>query len=387
MQKWIIYFFGSALCLIGLSTAAQSVAKPMKVAVFAPVYLDAAFTGSVYKLGNNNLPKNILPGLDFYNGICLAIDSLNTEQNELTVLFYDTKNESQPLSEIIRSADMQDISLVIASFNSRNEIQLLADFAKEKKVPLVSMTYPNDGNITNNPFFTLVNPTLKTHIEGIYKYLQRNHPTETIHYFKKSGAAEDMISNQFADLNKRTPAMPLKIKQTDLSDSIQSADLFASMDSSSINIVLCGSLHEGFGVNLVKTITANKSYKTIIIGMPTWDAIKDMGKDAELIYTTPYNYSRSDKTGQYIETKYRTKYAGRPSDMVHKGFESLYHFGKLLIQYKNDLIYHLSDKSFKLFNEFDFQPVRSKTNGSTDYLENKKIYFVRKLNGQIKSIN
>jgi ABC-type branched-subunit amino acid transport system substrate-binding protein len=387
MQKWIKYFFGCVLALIGFSTAAQSVAKPMKVAVFAPVYLDAAFTGSVYKLGNNNLPKNILPGLDFYNGICLAIDSLNTEQNTLTVLFYDTKNVSQPLSEIIRSADIQDISLVIASFNSRNEIQLLADFAKEKKVPLISMTYPNDGNITNNPFFTLVNPTLKTHIEGIYKFLQRNHPTETIHYFKKAGAAEDMISNLFADLNKRTPALPLKIKQVELSDSIQSADVFASMDSSSINIVLCGSLNESFGVNLVKTITANKSYKTMIIGMPTWDAIKDIGKDAELIYTTPYNYSRSDKTGQYIETTYRNKYAGRPSDMVHKGFESLYHFGKLLIQYKYDLIYHLSDKSFKLFNEFDFQPVRSKTNGSTDYLENKKIYFVRKLNGQIKSIN
>ncbi|TAG29394.1 MAG: ABC transporter substrate-binding protein [Sphingobacteriia bacterium] len=387
MQKWIKYFFGCVLALIGFSTAAQSVAKPMKVAVFAPVYLDAAFTGSVYKLGNNNLPKNILPGLDFYNGICLAIDSLNTEQNALTVLFYDTKNVSQPLSEIIRSADIQDISLVIASFNSRNEIQLLADFAKEKKVPLISMTYPNDGNITNNPFFTLVNPTLKTHIEGIYKFLQRNHPTETIYYFKKAGAAEDMISNLFADLNKRTPALPLKIKQIELSDSIQSADVFASMDSSSINIVLCGSLNESFGVNLVKTITANKSYKTMIIGMPTWDAIKDIGKDAELIYTTPYNYSRSDKTGQYIETTYRNKYAGRPSDMVHKGFESLYHFGKLLIQYKYDLIYHLSDKSFKLFNEFDFQPVRSKTNGSTDYLENKKIYFVRKLNGQIKSIN
>lgn len=372
---------------MGFCAAAQSVAKPLKIAVFAPIYLDEAFAGSTYKLGNKNLPKNILPGLDFYNGICLAIDSLNAENAPLTVLFYDTKSSTKPLNEIIRSSEMQDISLLIASFNARNEIQPLADFALEKKVPLISMTYPNDGNISNNPFFVLVNPTLKTHIEGIYKYLQRNYPTETIHYFKKSGPAEEMISTLFTDLNKRTPALPLKIKQVELSDSLTETNIFNGMDSSKINMVLCGSLHEGFGAHLVKAIAANKLYKCLIIGMPTWDAIKEIGKDADIIYTTPFNYIRTEKIGQQIELNYRNKYAGRPSDMVHKGFESLYHFSNLLIKYHPNLIQYLSDKSFKLFNEFDFQPSRSKTDGRVDYLENKKIYFVRKMNGQLKSVN
>ncbi|MFX7763894.1 hypothetical protein ABTK05_19745, partial [Acinetobacter baumannii] len=59
--------------------------------VFAPVYLDSAFDGNTYKLGNTNLPRHILPGLDFYNGIMLAVDSLNKENQPLDIYFYDTK--------------------------------------------------------------------------------------------------------------------------------------------------------------------------------------------------------------------------------------------------------------------------------------------------------
>ena len=66
----------------------------------------------------------------------------------------------------------------------------------------------------------------------------------------------------------------------------------------------------------------------------------------------------------------------------------MYHFGKLLLKYQNNLINHLSDKEFKLFNEYDFQPVKlNSTNHLPDYLENKKLYFIRKVDTQIKSIN
>ncbi len=88
-----------------------------------------------------------------------------------------------------------------------------------------------------------------------------------------------------------------------------------------------------------------------------------------------------------VEVKYRSKLNGRPSDMVYKGFESLYRFGNLLIIYGADLIEHLSNKDFKLFNEFDFQPVKSyKEKIVPDYFENKKLYFIRKVDTQIKSI-
>ncbi|HQS24778.1 MAG: hypothetical protein B7Y11_11080 [Sphingobacteriia bacterium 24-36-13] len=382
LKKILLSLLGFIACN---SFWAQQTA-PLKIAVFAPVYLDTVFNGSNYTLGNNNLPRNILPGLDFYNGVQLAIDSLNAEGQSLTVLFYDSKSNTQSVKQILETESLQDVSMIIAAFNNRNDIKPLADFALKKQIPLISMTYPNDGGVKANPYFALVNSTLTTHVEGIFKYLQKNYPTEPILYLKRSGALEDMIEGLFQDLNKKTPALPLKIRIVSANDSTNIASFNEVMDSTKTNIIFCGSLNENFGINLVKTTAANKSYKSILIGMPTWDAIKDLGKGTEIIYSTPYNYTRTDKLAQSIIQIYRSKVSGRPSDMVFKGFEAMYHFGKLLIKHRNNIATQLSDNSFKLFNEFDFVPVKTNGESIPAYLENKRIYFVKKTDGVIKSI-
>ena len=68
------------LLITFLNVHAQAINKPpIKVAVFIPIYINNAFTGSEYKLSKLSLPKNILPGLEFYNGVTMAIDSLEQE--------------------------------------------------------------------------------------------------------------------------------------------------------------------------------------------------------------------------------------------------------------------------------------------------------------------
>jgi hypothetical protein len=39
-----------------------------------------------------------------------------------------------------------------------------------------------------------------------------------------------------------------------------------------------------------------------------------------------------------------------------------------------------------LFGEFDIQPIISKTTNTLDYFENKKLYFVRKADGVVKTV-
>ena len=377
-----------ALCLRETGSAQTDTVKPLKIAVFAPVYLDSAFTDSEYKLGRNNLPKYLLSGLDFYNGVMLAIDSLNTEQSPVAVFFYDSKSAADPLEEVLERAELNDVSLIIASFNTRSDVKPLADFALLHSIPLISSIYPNDGGVTANPFFIMINPTLRTHIEAIYKYLHRTYPIENITLFRRKGAIEDMIQSILNDMNKKTLGVPLKLKIVELTDEFTPDEVTANLDSMKTNILVSGTLNETFGSNLVKTVSSSKKYRAVIMGMPTWDGIKEIGKEAEIIYSTPYNLSRTDKLSRQLTDKYKVKYSGRPSDMVFKGFESMYHFTKLLLKHRDGLINHLSDKEYKLFNDFDIQPVRTnKASILPDYLENKKLYFIRKVDGQIKSVN
>ncbi len=370
------------LAFVCTHTSAQTM-KPVKtIAVFAPVYIDSAFEGDNFKAGNS-IPKNILPGLEFYNGMMLAVDSLQAEGVNIKVLFYDSKSSMESLESITKLPEFDSVSLIIASFNSRTELKPLADYSAEKKIPLISSTFPNDGGITNNPYFILLNSTLKTHCEELYKYVQRNYATGNLVMFRRKGATEDMIQSVFAEMGKSTPYLPLKIKTVELTDSFTEREFLNGLDSTKKNIVICGTPNEAFGLRMIKTISTATNFLTVTIGMPTWDGLKELSnpeyKGLEIIYSTPYNFQRTDKAGAVLMQKYKNKFDGRPSDMVFKGYESMYHFTKLLLAYDTALINHLSDKPYKVFNDFDIRPVKSRTDNRTiDYMENRKLYFIKK---------
>ncbi|MEQ1624931.1 MAG: ABC transporter substrate-binding protein, partial [Sediminibacterium sp.] len=336
--------------LVSFFTIQESRAQeaPTKIAVFAPLYLDSAFNGNNFKLGNTNLPKYLLPGLEFYNGVMMAIDSLNAEGVNAEVLIYDSKQSESAIQEILSKPELEGVSLIIASFNNRNEIKALADFALSRKIALISETYPNDGGVSENPYFVLINSTLRTHIDALYKYLQRFHSTDHLIWIKRKGALEDMIQSFFTELQKKTPSLALRIKTVEMVDSLNQQTLLTSLDSNRNNVLICGSLNEPFGTAIVKTLADNKDYKGTVIGMPTWDGFKDLAKPEykgiEIIYSSPYYFPRTDKISNTISNKYRNKFQARPSDQVFKGFESMYHFSKLLIKHKESFLDNISNK-------------------------------------------
>lgn len=376
-------------CWFGSANAQDNASnRPvLRVAVMAPLYIDSAFNGYTYKLGNSSLPKYLLPGLDFYNGVMLAVDSLNKEHAPLEVWVYDTKKAGTNIVSIVKELEYLNFSLIIASVNNAAEQKVISEFSFNKNIPVISATYPNDAGLNSNPFFIMVNSTLKTHVEAIYKYAQQNYVIGKMLYVTRKGALETKIQGYFAALD----ALPnkLKYKVVELPDSFNPEALTAFMDSTRQNIIICGSVNETFGNLVAHTLNNATSYRSVAVGMPTWDIINPATvKNIELVYSTPYNYSRTDRFGKSLIKQYKDRYQGRPSDMAFKGFESLYHFSKLMLENKANFLNNLSDSSYKIANDYRFEAVRL-TNFSfvPDYLENKKLYFVKMKEGVITSVN
>jgi len=395
----VFALFVCTLLVIGtpcLASRSNDSSAVVKIAVFAPVYIDSAFSGNVYKVTDNvSLPKNILPGLEFYNGVMLAIDSLQKELANIEVLFFDTKSIEEPLSKVLRNPVWDSVSLIIASFNNRQETKLISDLSALKKIPILSATYPNDAGIANNPYFVMLNPTLRTHCEALYKHIQRNYSTGNIVMFRRKGAVEDMIQQIFGEMARKTPGIPLKIKTVQLTDTFTTKQMLSYLDSNKQNIVVCGAVYEPFGIRLVQALNEAKNYSSTAIGMPTWDGLKelsrpvagDKSKGVEIVYSTPYNFQLKDNLAVNITTTYKNKYYARPSDWVLKGYESMYHFSHLLLQYGKNFMQYLSSKEYKLFNDYEVSPVRHATPTQIDYLENKKLYFIKKQDGVVKSVS
>src|SRR3954467_5664122 len=81
--------------------AQADTSKHVKVAVFIPIYAQGVLDTISYTSDKPNLPKTVLPGLEFYNGVMMAFDSLNQEGARVEISIYDTKQTNQSLTDLL----------------------------------------------------------------------------------------------------------------------------------------------------------------------------------------------------------------------------------------------------------------------------------------------
>ena len=359
-----------------------------KVGIFAPLYLDSVFTKNTFRY-RLNIPHFIQPAVDFVQGALIALDSLQAGQDFIDASVYDTKSYTQKVPDLISTNKLDSLQLIIGSVKDE-EYQQLAAFALQKNIPFISVTYPNDGGITGNPFLVIMNSTLKAHCDAIYSYILQNHGTDKIYLCRKNGAQEDMVASYFKQANEQDGKPLLPIETLNVDNNINAAFLKSKLDSNRTSVIIAASLDETFAGAVSKACyDLHKSYPINLIGMPTWDnfsALYDAKAlaDFPMYYTTPYYNDKLDPFSKTLTAAYYKKYKAKPGDMAFKGFESVYLFTKLLIKYPDDLMSHINDKSVHVFCDYNFRAVR--LNGQIaipDYFENKHLYLIKILNGNI----
>ncbi len=389
------YFILSLIffCLLQTTkTFAQTDAPKHKIAIFAPLYLDSAYIDdTTYRYAKNVFPKFINPGLEFYEGAQLALDSLNIEKTQLEVFVYDTRSAKESLMQQLSKPELDSVDLILAHCSSA-EVKIFADAGLRRNIPVVNVNLPNDGGVTGNPFFVMLNSTLRTQCEGLYRHIQKFYPLNRLIVFRKKGQLEDRIKMYFDDFGKNTMSVPLKLNYIDLPDSFTVTHLKPYLDTTEQSLCIAGSLDEAFGKRLIQQLALAKKqkYQATVMGMPTWDNIKDFNKPEykgiEIIYSTPFYNAKMDKVSLSITAWFNRVMFMRPSDMVFRGYETTWRYAKMLLQYDKDIASNLSAKQPKLFTDFDIQPVLNKQTMTLDYFENKKLYFLKWQDGVIKWI-
>ncbi len=380
-----------ALCLFPafLSATAQTdtnkILSTYRVGIFAPLYLDSVFTGNTYRYGKN-FPKFAVPGLDFVQGAQIALDSLPMLYGNIDARIYDSKSYVQDIPSLIRNKELDSLDLIIGSVKE-DEFSQLANFAKQKNIPFISATHPNDGGTTNNPFLVIVNSTLKAHCEAIYSHLLQQHSTDRIFLVRKSGAQENAVAAYFKQINEPDGKPLLKIETVNADTDFNA--LRSKLDSNRKSVFIGGSLNETFANNLAMFSQGiSKKYPVLLIGMPNWDGFSTLVKNKKLkdfpiYYSTPFFNYKWDNFSRQIKEIYLAKYKGVPSDLTYKGFETVYLFTKLLSMHPNDFMSNLNNHPYKVFSDYKFKPVFiNKKSEVPDYFENKNLYFVKILNGK-----
>lgn len=373
--------------------AQDSLPRVPRIAFFTPLYLDSAFdvSGS-YRFGKT-VPRYMSTGLDFYQGMSFALDSLDKEGIQLDVRVYDTKSKTS-IYKLADSGILDSVDLIMGAV-SGSEYLDLATVAREKQIPFVSATYPNDGGISSNPYVIIVNSKLNTHLQALYNYVLRNHGTNNIVIFRRQHAADNRVTEVFKSLNTSSSGTLLNIHTVTLSATFTATDLAASLSKDRDNVIICGSLDDYFSKKLITTVASlTATYKNTLVGMPTWEGFREL--EASELKTVPIIYSSSffnPAQANTWNTSFSQRYAKStytyPSETAFRGYEIMYLFAHLLDQYQGKPLQdNLSDKNFRVLTDFDFKPVHwSSKSTIPDYYENKRIYILMRLNGTVSKVN
>ncbi|UYQ91835.1 ABC transporter substrate-binding protein [Chitinophaga horti] len=352
------------------------------VAVFAPLYLDSVFANAT-DLPGRTMPRYVLPGLEFYEGVQLALDSLEKQGMALNVFVYDNKARQNDVSALIRNKQLDAVDLIIGAV-STPELKTLSDFAKEKQVNLISATYPNDGGITDNPFLLITNSTLKSHVEAIQEYVQKGFANRNVLIVRRNNSFEAKLAEDIKASNEKMAYdKKSRVREVIWSDATSESELSKYLLTDRPNLCIVTALDEAGARSIVrKMATLATTYPIQVFGMPTWDVMKFKEPEyagVTLYYSTPYFNDKTDSYSKYINDYFRRTYKSRPSDMAFKGFEYTWYFLKLLQQDGMYFNKSLNREPLKLYTNFNFQPIYLKQGAETpDYFENKNIYIIQK---------
>ncbi|WP_143305041.1 ABC transporter substrate-binding protein [Chitinophaga vietnamensis] len=350
------------------------------VALFTPLYLDSVFATS-NDIPGRTMPRYVLPGLEFYEGAQLALDSLQQQGYHLNVTVYDSKGK-QSVGSLLRSKALDNTDLIIGAVTNP-DLKELSDFAKRKEINFVSATFPNDGGINDNPFLFISNSTLKTHCEAIHNYVQDAFATKNIVLLRRNSAFEGrMAADIKAAYEKSANPKKSRIREVVWSDATTPEELSKYLLTDRPNVVIITALDEAGAKNILRKLSTNAAtYPLQIFGMPTWDVIKLKDpefKGLQIYYSSPYFNDKSDLFSKYVNDYFRRTYKARPSDMAYKGFDLTYYFIRQLNAkglYFNGTV----AEAPKVITNYNFQPVYLKEPETTpSYFENKNIFIIQK---------
>jgi len=370
------------LAAIGPRGVAAQPFRTLRIGLFVPLWLDSAYSEmGEYRYGKG-FPRQSIAGLECYQGVTFALDTLrgNGKAN-LDLRVFDIRSRQGSIALVGRMPVMDSLDLLIGQVSGSDYLRL-AELARERRIPFLSASYPNDGGVRANPSLLIANARLQTHLDILQAHVRSTlGPTHNAVWLKRAHPADDRLAEAFREREGGTaPAY----RSITVADTFPPPQLARLLDSTRPNVLIAGSLDEAFALRLLDNCLAvDKAYHLTVVGMPTWEGMAALRnpryRSVPIEHTASFHKPSLPAWADRMEEEYRRRTYSRPSDVAFKAFQSTYHLVSLLLRYDTAWAAHLADPGIQAMTDLDFQPVSIDPAGSgPDYFENKRIYLVRR---------
>ena len=347
-----------------------------RIDILIPLYLDELVKGESVTF-KDKVPEKAVAGIGFYQGIKLAADSLKKAGHKLDIYIHDAASFSESGEMLIINRKLDSTDLIIGAVQ-QHDIPELAGFARKKRINFVSALSPNDGYVKGNQYFTMLQPTLKSHCEYIIDDMSKKYPGEKVALLYRTTNPNDENAGQYMATDNYKEVEFKKLLCNALPGR---QSLLSVLDTSKPNIIVAPVLDAGFADSLLKSLSRYfPGTHFEVYGMPTWNAIANLRKpnaypNITVNITYPFDFEPTEgNMVSVVDMAYKKEYSGKASEMVYRGYEALFWYAALLKQYGTLFNTNYKDNSGAPFTKFEVKP-RWDANGSLLFNENRNIYL------------
>lgn len=345
-----------------------------RIDLLAPLYLDELVRDN--KPAHKEIPEKAAAGIAFYQGVKLAADSLTAAGIQIDVYAHDIAAADKEPDALIANKNLDSSDLVLGVVQSR-DVPGLAALAKKRKVNFVSALSPATGNVKDNPYFTLLQPSLKTHCEWISSDITKKFPNQKVAMlYRTTAQADDNARNYFTDeIEGENEIRELRCNTLPTKEEMQ-----AVFDTTKPNVVIIPVLDADYADTLLNALTAYfPGTHFEVYGMPTWITLRGLKKtdayrNLTINISHPFHFDHGNPLVQNIEANYRKQFNGNPSEWVLRGYETLMWYSGLLSKYGTIFNEKYIDLSDAPFTKYSVIPMWDKR-GYILYHENTHLYL------------
>ena len=342
--------------------------KEINIAVILPFKLSSAGSQSPYS--------------DYYKGLLLALDSLKNNGLKANVYTFDTNGDTEKITEILQKPEMQKVDIIFGS-DKNEDIKLLGNFARDKKIYLVNSFSVKNKEFENNPYI------IQGHIpSSIFFSAACKHLIETTAYKEIIFLYDNMEKNDKQDFVD-TVCEGLKLngreyKKFSFNEITDYEVLNESIENNS-DIILIASSSTKSGVAKTCAIAtrikdSNPTVNVSIFGYPEWQTyIKDYMDTFHSLNTTIFTrfYTQPTKADwKNFNKNFRYWFGGEKSTILPTpnilGYDTGMYLINGLLRHSNNFEQYLETiESQSIQTDFSFNRISDQSG-----LVNTNLYFV-----------
>ena len=367
--------------------------QKIRIALFLPLYLEANDTineivtyKDTLRIVNERNTRTVFPKshnfIRFYQGILLAVDSLQKEGLSVDLHVFDTERKPERVQRILSGIQYTDLDFIIGPVYS-NTFSLVAGFAQKRGIPIISPLSPKNSLLKTNPFVIQLNTSIESICGRISDYVGSDlemknlivvHPDRYQHLSEYQLVKD--IERQLFEKGEYWKNDEMSYRKI----SFEEYGLFGIeriLSDTCENVILLPSTKQPYVENIISNLNVlSQRFAIRLMGFPVWKRYNSL--ESELFYNlnlsilTPYHIDYKEEKIENFVSSFRTKFKCEPNDFSFRGFDLCRYFTKAVSQYGDHFPDHLSKLQIDLLqSHFDFKRVNA-----FGGLENQGVHFV-----------